>query len=95
MNKGVNRFGTTSLFKSTVTADTRFAPNTQVAAAVASNFIENDDGSKWVPNGRVSFANQKLSQIEQRKKVCKEMKSEIVSSLTASISDTINPIIGK
>ncbi len=93
MNKpAVNRFGTTSLFKSTVTPDVKFAPN--AAVAVAAGFNETDDGARWVPNGRVSLANQKLSQIEERKKVCKEIKTEIVSSLTKSIGDTVNPIIG-
>jgi len=89
----VNRFGTTSLFKSTVTPDVKFAPS--AAVAVAASFKESDDGTRWTPNGRVSMANKKLSQIEERKKVCKEMKTEILSSLTKSIADTVNPVIGR
>lgn len=93
MNKNVNRFGTNSLFKSTITPDVKFAKS--VASPINYNFVENDDGAKFVPNGRISQAAKRVSEIESRKKVVKEMKSEIIQSLTTSIADTVNPLISK
>jgi hypothetical protein len=93
MNKPTNRFGTNSLFKSTITPDVQFAKS--VASPINFGFVEKDDGARFVPNGRISQAAKKVSEIDTRKKVVKEMKSEIIKSLTTSISDTIDPVISK
>jgi hypothetical protein len=42
---------------------------------------------------RVSNVANKMSMIEQRTKVCKEIKSEILNSLNCSISKTVDPAI--
>lgn len=90
MNKPSNRFGGEGIFKSTVTPGIKFAPN---AASSYSMDSQSQETTKFVPNGRIA-AFQKLSQIEQRQKVSKQIKSEILSSLTGSISSSLNPVIG-
>ena len=68
----------------------KFAPNAAMSYSMDS---QSQETTKFVPNSRVA-AFQKLSQIEQRNKVSKQIKSEVLNSLTGSITSSMNPIIG-